>query len=59
MTDDELRSYIRSVREQHPDNHVIDEEAYARWVEGIAFSTKRFRRLWADADAPVEVSPDD
>lgn len=57
MTDDELRAYIRTVREQHPDAHVIDEEAYARWIEGIAFSTKRFRRLWAEAGEPAEAEP--
>jgi hypothetical protein len=46
VTDDDLRTYISTLRRELPDAHVIDEEAYARWIEGIVFSRRRFRRLW-------------
>jgi hypothetical protein len=51
LSDDELRSYIERVKREHPDAHVIDEQEYAYWIEGIAFSGGRFRRLWDDVPA--------
>jgi hypothetical protein len=51
LTDDGLRAYIETVKREHPGAHVIDEQQYAYWIEGIAFSGRRFRRLWDDVPA--------
>jgi hypothetical protein len=58
LTDDELRDYIEKVLRDQRDPHVIDEQEYAYWIEGFAFSGRRFRRLWNDVvtSAPEEAA---
>jgi hypothetical protein len=58
LTDDELRGYIEAANREHPDAHVIDEQEYAYWIEGIALSGKRFRRLWHDVTTGVPEQTD-
>jgi len=58
LTDDQLRAYIEEVRRDHPDAHVIDEQEYAYWVEGIALGGKRFRRLWQENTTGVSDETD-
>ena len=58
LTDDELRGYIEVVKREHPYAHVIDEQEYAYWIEGIALSGKRFGRLWHDVTTGVPEQTD-